>query len=261
MPRLMVRRGAWKQVPRFLSCFFGAEPPLIGRLSQGDRSVAKKIKKGVIHGGAIALALIGLMMFAGECRALPYRPAAAFSVASEYAPINNSAPPHTQVWNIVPFVGPDGAATLRFFLEAASKPEMVCELRLPASGSAGEIRWEGIGKTKKSVTGILLAPGFPAPCDVLPVGRRDSEDRVYEEMTEAGGRAFSRSYRVSFHESGIEEARAKGWIRGELPGTPALVMVEVTDNNGRPVVKQLWPVGGSWWFYEETPRRRSWLIY
>jgi hypothetical protein len=37
-------------------------------------------------------------------------------------------------------------------------------------------------------------------------------------------------------------------------------MVAVSDEKGRPVVKQLWPAGGSWWLYEETPLRRSWLV-
>jgi hypothetical protein len=37
-------------------------------------------------------------------------------------------------------------------------------------------------------------------------------------------------------------------------------MVTVTDEKGRLVVRQLWPAGGAWWIYEETPLRRSWLI-
>jgi len=224
--------------------------------------VAKERKNRVIHRGSILLAAIGLLMLAGECRAFPYRPAAALSIVSEDAVVKDSAPPHSQVWKVVPEVGPDGASILRFFLEASTAAVTLCELRFPAAGAAGEIRGEGMGKSgqKKSGAGILLVPGFPAPCDVLPVGQGDS-GRVYEERIEAGGRVFSKSYRVSFHGFSVGEAMAMGWIRAEDPGRTGLIMVAVTDEKGRPVVKQLWPADGSWWLYEETPLRRSWLIH
>jgi hypothetical protein len=224
--------------------------------------VVKERKKRIIHRGSILLAVIGLLMLAGECRAFPYRPAAALSIVSEYAAFNDSAPPHTQVWKVVPEVGSDGAWILRFFLEASTEAVTVCELRLPSPGAAGEIRWKGMGKPgqKKSGAGILLLPGFPAPCDVLPVGRGDSGG-VYEERIEAGGRVFSKSYRVSSSGFSVGEAMAMGWIRAEDPGGTGLIMVAVTDEKGRPVVKQLWPADGSWWLYEETPLRRSWLIH
>jgi hypothetical protein len=72
---------------------------------------------------------------------------------------------------------------------------------------------------------------------------------------------FSKSYRVSFAAFNVADAKAMDWIRVEDPGKAGLIMVAVTDEKGRPVVKQLWPADGSWWFYEETPLRRSWLIY
>lgn len=220
----------------------------------------KEREKRVIRRGAIILAVIGFVIFAGECPASPYRPAAAVSIVSEYSAVGGAARPHTQVWKVMPEAGPGGAMLLRFFPEAAADAGSTCEVALPAPGAAGEIRWQGIGKPgKKSSTGLLLLPGFPAPCDILPVGREDS-GIVYEERSEAGGRVFSRSYRVSHAAVGVDEARAMGWIRADGPGSPGLIMVAVTDDRGRPVVKQLWPAGGSWWLYEETPLRRSWLI-
>ena len=219
-------------------------------------------KNRVIHGGFIALAVIGLLILAGECRAFPYRPAAALSILSEYTASKVSTPPHTQVWKVVPEVGPAGESILRFFLEASAEAVTLCELRLPSPGAAGEIQWQGMGKTgqKKSGAGILLVPGFPAPCDVLPVGRQDSGG-VYDERVEAGGRVFLRSYQVSFAAFSVGEAKAQGWIRVEDPGNAGLIMITITDEKGRPVVKQLWPADGSWWLYEETPLRRSWLLY
>lgn len=207
--------------------------------------------------------LIFVLMFSSECHAFFYRPAAAVSILSEYSAFNDSAPPHTQFWRVVPESAPDDAVTLRFFSEAVAKADAVCELELPPFGSVGEIRWKGIGKRgeKRSNTGLLLAPGFPAPCDVLPVDEKD-EGRVYKEKSEAGGSVFIKSYRVSSAPFSVAEAKAKGWVRGEKThGIAGLIMVTVTDEKGQLAVRQLWPADGSWWLYEETPVRRSWLIY
>jgi len=224
--------------------------------------VVKEKKNRLIRRGAICIAAIALAALAGECPASPYRPAAAVSILSEYPGCEARARHRTQVWKVVPEGAPDGATLLRFFLEASSEAAAVCELRLPPPGSAGEIRWEGMGRSgqKKSGTGLLLAPGFPAPCDVLPVGPGEGGgSREYGERIEAGGRVFSRKYRVSFHPVTVGEARAMGWIRAEEPDSAGLIMVTATDEKARPVVKQLWPADGSWWLYEETPLRRSWL--
>ena len=225
--------------------------------------MARERKKMAIDkAGSIILAVIALLaLAAGESRAFPYRPAAALSILSEYPAAKDSAPPHTQVWKVVPEASVSGSI-LRFFVEASIEAGPVCEITLPPPGTDGEIEWKGVGKggQKKSDAGILLVPGFPVPCDVLPVGQGDGSGE-YAERIEAGGRVFSRSYRVSFAAFSVGDAKAKGWIRVEDPGTSALIMVTVTDERGRLVVKQLWPAGGSWWLYEETPLRRSWLVY
>lgn len=209
--------------------------------------MAKTSKKIRMHVGAVLLAVIGLLILAGDGRAFPYRPAAALSIVSEYAALKDSAPPRTQVWKVVPQVGPDGASILRFFLEASAEAVTICELRLPSPGIAGEIQWKGMGKTgqKKSGAGLLLVPGFPAPCDILPIGFQAGGE-VYEEKVEAGGSVFLRRYRVSFDPFSVGQAKAMGWIRVEDPGSTGLIMVTVTDDRGRPVVKQLWPADGSW---------------
>jgi len=205
------------------------------------------------------MALLALLV-ASECPAFFYRPIETVSILSEYAALSDSEPPHTQVWKVVPEATPDGAARLRFFTEASAEQDPVCELELPPSGSPGEISLKRIGQTgeKTSTTGLLLAPGFPAPCDVLPVGETD-EGRVYQEKSEAGGSVFIRRYLVSSAAISVPEATAKGWIRGEATGS-SLIMVTAADENGRLAVRQLWPADGSWWLYEETPLRRSWLI-
>lgn len=202
-----------------------------------------------------------VLLYASESLAFFYRPAAPVSILSEYTAFNDSARPSTKVWKVVPEATPDGRVRLQFFLEA-TETAAVCGLELPPIGSAKDIIWKGIGKTgeKRSETGLLLVPGFPAPCDILPVGEKD-EKRVYQEKREAGGSVFTRNYLVFSAKFSVAEAKAKGWINEEREGISGLIMVTATDEQGRLAVRQLWPTDGSWWIYEETPLRRSWLIY
>jgi hypothetical protein len=218
------------------------------------------IKKiNVIKTNLLFMALL-LLLSAAESHAFFYRPAGAVRIFSEYKAFNDSAPPRTQVWKVVPEVATDSAVRLRFFTEAAAETNAVCEIELPPVDYAGEIRWKGIGKSgeKESETGLLLAPGFPAPCDVLPIGEED--EREYQEKTEAGGSVFIRTYQVSSATFSLEEANEKGWIKAETKGISELILVTVTDEKGQLAARQLWAPGGSWWLYEETPLRRSWRI-
>jgi hypothetical protein len=220
-------------------------------------------KCGAMRAGAMLMAMLGLLTLAADGLAFSFRPAAALSILSEYGAADAAAPRHTQLWKVAPEAGTDGAVTLRFFPEAIAGADAVCVLSLPAPGQARTIRWKGVGISgeKQSDTGLLLVPGFPAPCDILPVGEMPA-GRVYQEKSEAGGRVFIRTYRLLTRASSVGEARAGGWIRAEAENKvpSALSMVTVTDEKGRLVVRQLWPADGAWWIYEETPLRRSWLI-
>lgn len=209
----------------------------------------------LLLGAAVAM----LLAFAADGRAFSYSPAAPLTLVSEYAAAVGSAAPRTQVWKVFPDTA-GGVTTLRFFPEGATQGKAICVLTLPPPGASGEIVWTGLGKTgeTRSRTGLLLVRGFPAPCDVLPVDIRES-GKIYEEKSEAGGRVFSRTCRIAFEGVGVSEARTKGWLRGDLAGTSELMMVTATDDKDQPVSRQLWAAGGSWWLYEETPTRRSWL--
>lgn len=215
------------------------------------------MKKWMCAGFVLLAAATGLLTAVGDGLAMPYRPVAAVSMLSEYAPLTTSAPLKTRFWRVTPEAGPGGATILRFFPETSVQAPALCELRI---FTTGEIQWiaAGTAEQKNSGTGLLLAPGFPAPCDVLPVGRAQ-DGAAYEEKVEAGGRVFLNRYRISVETVSAGEARAKGWIRIE-DADGALVMITVTDQKGRRVARQLWPAGGTWWLYEETPLRRSWLI-
>jgi hypothetical protein len=253
------RGGLLKRPPTFFG--FYMRKNLLRRWSGPDGPTGRKF--AAMRTGAMLMAMLGLLTLAADGLAFSYRPAKAVSIMSEYGASDAAAPRHTQVWKVVPEAGPDGVVTLRFFPEAIAGADALCVLRLPAPGQAEAIRWEGVGtsREKRSDTGLLLVPGFPAPCDILPVGETP-EGRVYQEKSEAGGRVFIRRYRLLTQPSSAGEAKDMGWIRAEAEKTvqSALIMVTVTDEKGRLVVRQLWPADGAWWFYEETPLRRSWLI-
>ena len=263
LPRLISRWGALKKAPHF-----SFAPSMRRQISfrerfQGDCSVVKEKKNRLIRRGSIVLAVIGLMTLAGECRAFPYRPAAAVSILSEYAAAKASAPPHTQVWKVVPEVGSgwrDRSCGFSWRRRPRRLPCVNSGFPLPeAPEKSGGKGWGKAGK-RKAARACCWYPAFPPPAMFSPSAGDGSGGRVYEERIEAGGRVFSKSYRVSFDPFTVGEAKAMGWIRVEDPGSAGLIMVTVTDEKARPVVKQLWPADGSWWLYEETPLRRSWLI-
>jgi hypothetical protein len=218
--------------------------------------------RAISRTGILILAILFcLLMIAAESRAFCYRPTAAIRILSEYTAIGHSTPSSPRVWEVVPETGPDGSTTLRFYQQGGAHLDAVCVLMLPPCDSAGTITWTGIGKIneKRSDTGLLLVPGFPAPSDVLPLSELDS-GKIYQEKVAAGGRVFSKRYRVEWSSFDISEAKAMGWIKADDPGASALIMVTVTDEKGKPLVRQLWPIDGLWWLYEETPLRRSWLM-
>jgi hypothetical protein len=210
----------------------------------------------------IIVVTLGLMLPAFQCKAASYRPDTSIRILSQYPDGSNSAPAQTQVWKIVPETLADGAMLLQFFLASAGSETAVCELEFSGAGRDGEVRWRGIGKeTEKTCqNNFLLVPGFPAPCDVLPVNN-PGDGYVYQDRNEAGGSVFIRKYQVTLQSVTPSEARANGWLDENTPDFSGLVMVTAVDQRGETAVRQLWPINGSWWIYEETPQRRSRRIY
>jgi hypothetical protein len=131
----------------------------------------------------------------------------------------------------------------------------------------------GPGRQAESDNGLLLLPGYPAPCSVLPADQAESE-RFYDEKRSAGGRVFVRRYRVFWQDISLEEANSSGWLQAP-PSTdaavspsektgdataPPLRMLTAVDDDNATVVRQLWREGDHWWIYEETPFKRSWRV-
>ena len=220
------------------------------------------IKNNLPYTLLLIIVTLGLMLPATKCPAAAYRPDTSITIISQYPADTASSPAQTQVWKIVPETLPGGSVRLDFSLETSGTLTAVCELELSGTGRNGGIRWRGIGKDieKVSDNGFLLMPGFPAPCDVLPVND-PGEGYVYQDRNEAGGSVFIRKYQVTVRSVGLPEATANGWLDENTPDFSGLVMVTAVDQRGETAVRQLWPVDGSWWIYEETPQRHSRRVF
>lgn len=170
------------------------------------------------------------------------------SVVSEYQTDNSSS--SLQYWKIKYSETSETDRSLKFFPIYSEDP--ICTLSI----SDSEIKWQGPGKQKTSVNGLLLLPEFPVPCSILPMSPKSD---LYEDVSEAGGRLFTKKYKILKSKITIQEALEKGWIKSDLIDTSGLIMITVYDELNKLVTRQLWPEQGTWWIYEETLFRRSWL--
>lgn len=107
---------------------------------------------------------------------------------------------------------------------------------------------------------IVLSWGFPVPYDYLSL----FDDRISEAIVkkQVGGVTFSHMVTRDIRNIGIDEALSENMIDPNIAKTVCLEKLRLitVKRNGNLVVRQLWPDGGSWWLYEETPHRKSWLV-
>ena len=107
---------------------------------------------------------------------------------------------------------------------------------------------------------IVLSWGFPVPYDYLaPFDDSISEAVIKKEV---GGAIFSCKVTREIQNIGIDEAFSENMIAPNIAKTICLERLRLITikRNGNLVVRQLWPGDGSWWVYEETPHRKSWLV-
>jgi len=178
--------------------------------------VAKERKKMMKHSAAVLMAMIGLLMPAASAGLfLPARSGIEHPVGirgfhrfgpASYPGVEGCAGNHLRRRNAPPVLaGSSGGWVASVSSGSRSRR---CRRNPVARHRNGQ---------KKSDTGILLVPGFPAPSDVLPVDQKEN-GRAHAERSEAGGRVFSRSYRISFAAFTVDEAKALGLDQGGRPG-------------------------------------------
>jgi hypothetical protein len=182
-----------------------------------------------------------------------------YTVVSEYQSPDGEHSSQFRRWLVTVVDTPNKGRTISFSSIHSKTKAFLCTVTVDDEGA---VVWHGKvrGRTKRSSDGIMVLPGHPLPCDIIP-SRNNRKDLSFQDKTTAGGRVFIKTYSLSYQTVSPDTAVAEGWIKDSIPpDLPALEMRTILDDDDQPVVRQLWPEGGSWWIYEETPFRRSWLV-
>ena len=216
--------------------------------------------------------LCGMIFTPCPAGSFPYQPTETIRIMSESATdFNKSQTPDVHTWQVVPDPRqPDGALALSFFSEKSDS--RLCRLVLSPSGAILDADIAGINSNmiiRKE--DLLLIPGFPAPCDILPFQRMSRENagdnasvpQLYPIKRSAGAQAFVDTLEIQTEGVPYEIAKANGWIKTTRNVEPAglLQMLKVVNQRtGEVVSMQLWAADADWWIYEKTLFRQSWRL-
>lgn len=166
-----------------------------------------------------------------------------------------------EVWIAVNLKENDKIQKIRFLPEGNSEKEYLCEIKFQEDETGKSPVWleNKSGRKRTGADGLLFNPGYPVPCDVIPFEKASDGDS-YTIKSEAGGRTFLKTYTIKIEMVDKKTAKAKEWLRIDMIEDKGLQMVTMTDERGKAVIRQLWPIGETWWVFEETKNRRSWRI-
>ena len=210
----------------------------------------------------ILLLWLPCFFLSGTVFSFPYQPVQTIDIQTELLKNPETAGSSTtRLWTVKLVEGENGSNLVAFFPKG--KDQSICQVAVSQIG--GPVEWMSDIEPPKlmSAEGLLIVTGFPAPCDILPVNviAGQASEAVYEIKSGAGGRVFVNEILVSFSPVSFAQARENGWIKDGLSDLAPLRMVEaVNKRTGKMIVRQLWPVGDSWWIYEETEFRNSWRM-
>lgn len=208
------------------------------------------------------MACVAVLVFAAMAWAGPYQPGEALRISTVMVhgdPVSGDAA--LMDWTVVPQPSAKGETTLAFVMTETERE--ICRLVFSSEKTSPTLIWKENPRPIQPIQAVdlLVAPGSPVPCDVLPADMASGAEasRNYEVKREAGGQVFMDAYRVEAVRMDITEARSNGWLKGS--GSPEeIVMVTMTSlRTGALVVRQLWAPGEDWWRFEETPFRQSWI--
>lgn len=216
------------------------------------------------------LSLDGACASAGESGAGREVTAKTFVLKTEYPSVEDSTPMDGRVyayWEVLLEKTGDAAVTRHFFRkrgrDVSRDASSICTVITSVTDEGRQICFHTASRSDvcDREGGIIIVPGFPAPCDILP-DKPDRHEKDYVNRSQAGGRIFEWRYRVEQHAIEATAALAAGYVDSsiDLPATAGMVMIQAMDTGGKILARQLWCDQFEWWIYEETPERRSWLL-
>ena len=229
-------------------------------------------RSGSLHVVCKWVPIVLFVVFFQPVFAWPLPPGQSVTIYSEFPGAGHFPSSGPKKW-IVRSAVEEGSSSETWDVFPAGSDAPFCRVEIFTGGASGKIIMTDLhdGRKNESDNGLFILPGYPAPCNVLPVHQLEPE-KFYDEKRNAGGRLFIRRYRVFRESVPWATALNEGWLKaGMESGTaagaadspsdpPPLWMLTVMDDTQTPVVRQLWRKGGTWWIYEETPFKRSWRV-
>jgi hypothetical protein len=199
--------------------------------------------------------------------AFPYQPTESLRIISQAAvDFDESGKPDVSTWRVVPEViqGSD-QVTLSFFNDMSEI--RLCRLVVSETGEVVDADISGVSSNMMiREDDLLLVPGFPAPCDILPFqlmsGNHASASRLYHVRRSVGTQVFADNLEVQVSPVTRADAQANGWINDSInTGQKSLQVLKVINKQtGDLVALQLWAAADDWWIYEKTRFRQSWRL-
>jgi hypothetical protein len=198
----------------------------------------------------------------------PYQPSGEILIMSESL-VDFSETPHSEgvIWRVVPQVNDaDGMSELLFFKDGSDI--QICRLVLSSSGAILESEITGVNRNMIiHDNDLLMVPGFPVPCDILPFQRMTGEQapvsKIVNVKRSTANQTFVDTLEIKIYPIAFKEAQAKGWVidtqNAELTGLLQVIEV-INQQSGELLSLQLWNPDGDWWIFEKTSFRQSWRL-
>ncbi|GEM_PF-5192344 len=105
---------------------------------------------------------------------------------------------------------------------------------------------------------VALSHGYPVPYDDLGHHGCGVEKKVTDRRSVAG-LVIAASYTMVTAPAPDAEEYVSDEIKGKVD-LADVYWINLQDDTGTTVLRQLWSPQLGWWLYEQTPQRRSWLI-
>lgn len=212
--------------------------------------------------------LCGVIFAPAPAGSFPYQPSEIIQIVSESATgFTEGRKADVYTWRVVPETGQTGGTkTLSFF--RAMSDNRLCRLVLSEAGVILDADIEGVSSNMMiRKDDLLLIPGFPVPCDILPfqlmAGDHPSASRLYQINRSAGTQTFVDTLEVSTYPVTYKSAQSSGWIKNTQNVAPTdllQVLKVVNPRTGDVLSVQLWVSNADWWIYEKTRLRQSWRL-